>query len=203
MKEVNVHHHTNTCKKGTNTCRFSFPSLPSNETLIAYPIPELNSKEESVAFKKILNDVKLKKNESNKDLNLYDQDLEGFLRKFSINIDDYNKALKWDGIKKKSDKSKKILEKVKQKPIDLTDEELEKYNNNLKDFLEKELSIDIKEYHDALRISHRGKTIILKRKLNERMVNNYNPHFLLAWNANMDIQFCLIIIQLLHTLLIT
>ena len=70
--------------------------------------------------------------------------------------------------------------------------ELGKYNNYLKDFLlEKELSIDIKKHHDALRISHRGKTIILKRKLNERMVNNYNPHFLLAWNANMDIQFCL------------
>ena len=69
--------------------------------------------------------------------------------------------------------------------------ELGKYNNYLKDFLlEKELSIDIKKHHDALRISHRGKTIILKRKLNERMVNNYNPHFLLAWNANMDIKFC-------------
>ena len=60
VKEVNVHHHTNTCKKGTNTCRFSFPRLPSNETLIACPIPELSSKEESMAFKKILNDVKLK-----------------------------------------------------------------------------------------------------------------------------------------------
>ena len=36
-----------------------------------------------------------------------------------------------------------------------------------------------------------GKTIILKRKLNERKVNNYNPHFLLCWQANMDIQFSL------------
>ena len=44
VKEVNVHHHTNTCKKGTTTCRFSFPRLPSDETLIAYPIPELISK---------------------------------------------------------------------------------------------------------------------------------------------------------------
>ena len=122
MKEVNVHHHTNSCKKGTNTCRFSFPRLPSDETLIAYPIPELSSKEESVVFKKILHDVKLKKNESDKDLNLYEQDLEEFLRKLSINFDDYKEALRWDGIKKTSDKSKKILEKVKQKPTDLTDD---------------------------------------------------------------------------------
>ena len=74
--------------------------------------------------------------------------------------------------KLKASRTKKILEEVKQKLTGLTDEELGKCNNKLRDFLEKELSIDIKEYHDALKISHRGKTIILKRKLNERMVNN-------------------------------
>ena len=42
VKQVNVHNHTNSCKKGTNTCRFSFPRLPSDETLIANPIPELS-----------------------------------------------------------------------------------------------------------------------------------------------------------------
>ena len=149
VKEVNVHHHTKSCKKGTSTCRFSFPRLPSDKTLIAYPIPELSSKEESANFKKILNAVRLKKSESDKDLKLYEQDLEEFLRNLSINIVDYNEAMRWDGIKKRADKSKKILEKVRQKLIDLTDEELEKYDNNLTDFLKKELSIDIKEYHDA------------------------------------------------------
>ena len=47
------------------------------------------------------------------------------------------------------------------------------------------------EYHDALGISERGKTVILKRKPNEMWVNNYNPHFIKAWQANMDIQFCM------------
>ena len=192
VKEVNVHHHTNSCKKGTNTCRFSFPRLPSDETLIAYPIPELVSKKESKNYKEILDKVSEKQKEStDEQLELFKMDPEEYLRKLCINIDDYTEAVRWQEIKKKSDDSKKVLEKVKKKLTDLTDEELGKYNNNLTEFLREELSIDINEYNNALRISHRGQTIILKRKLNERMVNNYHPHFLLTWQANMDIQFAL------------
>ena len=40
VKEVNVHKHTKSCQKGTNPCRFSFPRLPSNRTLISNPLPE-------------------------------------------------------------------------------------------------------------------------------------------------------------------
>ena len=192
VKEVNVHHHTNSCKKGTNTCRFSFPRLPSDETLIACPIPELDSKEMSKKYKEILEAVRIKKNESSeKQLESFEVDPEEFLRKLSINIDTYNEALKWQELKEKSDYSKKVLEKVKMKLTDMTDEELGKYNNNLKEFLWEELNIDVNDYNQALRISHRGRTIIMKRKLNERMVNNYNPHFLLSWQANIDIQFAL------------
>ena len=86
---------------------FSISRLPSNETLIASPFPELSSKEEQVDFKKMLNAVKLKKNESDKDLNLFEQDLKEFLRKLSINIEDYKKAIRWEGISRKSDKSNK------------------------------------------------------------------------------------------------
>ena len=114
-------------------------------------------------------------------------DPEDYLRKLCINIDDYNEALRWKEKKKKSDDSKKIFEKVKKKLTDLTDEELGKYNNNLIEFLREELSIDINDYNNALRISHRGQTIILKRKLNERMVYNYHPHFLLTWQANINV----------------
>ena len=73
---------------------------------------------------------------------------------------------------------------------ELDDEELQKYNNDLDKFLH-EINITSEKYHDALRFSERGKTIILKRTLNERKINNYNPDFLLAWQANMDIQFSL------------
>ena len=53
----------------------------------------------------ILNAVRLKKSESDKELKLYEQDLEEFLRNLSINIVDYNEAMRWDGIKKRADKS--------------------------------------------------------------------------------------------------
>ena len=51
------------------------------------------------------------------------------------------------------------------------------------------MDIDYNEYCEALKHSDRGKTVVLKRQLNEVFVNNYNPSFLLAWQANMDIQF--------------
>ena len=36
-KEVNLHHHTHTCRKHGDKCRFGFEKLPSPETLIAQP----------------------------------------------------------------------------------------------------------------------------------------------------------------------
>ena len=53
-------------------------------------------------------------------------------------------------------------------------------------------SLDIKtaEYQEALGVSERGKTVVLKRSLKDRFTNNYNPMFLKSWNANLDLQFC-------------
>ena len=47
------------------------------------------------------------------------------------------------------------------------------------------------QYHNALGVSENGYRIILKRDVAETMVNNYNPEWILNWNANMDIQLCL------------
>ena len=67
VKEVNVHKHTNSCKKGNNPCRFSFPRLPSNKTLISNPLPEddldkisddKKKKEAKAALEKKKNDAK-------------------------------------------------------------------------------------------------------------------------------------------------
>jgi len=57
----------------------------------------------------------------------------------------------------------------------------------LHDLLHK-LSIDIDEYHHALSIGVKGRSYVIKRKVNEKSVNNYNPTILKAWQANMDIQ---------------
>ena len=37
-KEVNLHHHTHTCRKYGKECRFGFEKLPSPETIIAQPV---------------------------------------------------------------------------------------------------------------------------------------------------------------------
>ena len=85
-------------------------------------------------------------------------------------------------------KAKRILSTVRAALETIDEETLQK--NSLEDFL-KSLKIGFDEYHDALSKSERGKSVILKRELNEINVNNYNPSFLLSWKANMDIQFCM------------
>ena len=47
------------------------------------------------------------------------------------------------------------------------------------------------QYYKAISLSTRGKILVLKRSISERMVNNYQPNFIKAWNANMDFQICL------------
>ena len=45
------------------------------------------------------------------------------------------------------------------------------------------------EYIDALEVSTNGNVVVLKREPNECCISNYNPSVMLAWQANMDIQF--------------
>ena len=46
-----------------------------------------------------------------------------------------------------------------------------------------------KDYIDALEVSTNGNVVVLKREPDECFINNYNPSVMLAWQANMDIQF--------------
>ena len=46
VKTVNCHKHTKSCKKYGTYCRFDFPRLPSDETLLASPLSEDISDEE-------------------------------------------------------------------------------------------------------------------------------------------------------------
>ena len=130
--------HTEACKKRNNFCRFSFPKLPSDRTLIAKPLSE----EE--------------------------------LGKTKCEEQRFN--------------AKNLLDKVKEHLQGMEEEELQ--TRSLQSILD-ELEIESTAYHDALSISTRGEMVVLKRKPNEMWVNNYNPHFMKAWGANMDIQFCM------------
>ena len=47
------------------------------------------------------------------------------------------------------------------------------------------------EYVKALESSCTGNVVVLKREISECCINNYNPAVMLAWQANMDIQFVL------------
>ena len=52
-------------------------------------------------------------------------------------------------------------------------------------------SVDKHEYIRALKESDKGTLILLKRQPNECFVDNYNSAVMLAWQANMDLQFVL------------
>ena len=39
VSEVQIHHHTKSCRKYGTKCRFGFPKLPSKKTILAKPLP--------------------------------------------------------------------------------------------------------------------------------------------------------------------
>ena len=61
---------------------------------------------------------------------------------------------------------------------------------SLDDLLDK-AEVSESEYIQALEVSSEGNVVVLRREPNECAVNNYNPSVMLAWQANMDIQFVL------------
>ena len=46
VKDLNTHKHSKSCKKYGTECRFHFPRFPSDETLIAAPLPTDMTEEE-------------------------------------------------------------------------------------------------------------------------------------------------------------
>ena len=53
------------------------------------------------------------------------------------------------------------------------------------------VNVNAKRYLDAVREqSKKGVSVILARDIDELYINNYNPEWLRAWNANIDIQIC-------------
>ena len=47
------------------------------------------------------------------------------------------------------------------------------------------------QYSETLEVSNKGSVVLLKREPSECMVNNYNGPVMLAWQANMDLQYVL------------
>ena len=61
---------------------------------------------------------------------------------------------------------------------------------SLDEVLEK-VDVIPEQYVSALEISNKGSVVLLKRQPHECNINNYNVHVMLAWQANIDIQFIL------------
>ena len=51
--------------------------------------------------------------------------------------------------------------------------------------------VELSDYAEAIALSSKGNTIVLKRDPCECNINNYNPAIMKAWGANMDIQYVL------------
>ena len=138
VSSVQKHHHTKSCLKYNGKCRYGFPKLPTDKTILAKPLPSTMNEEER---KKLLAEAKVT----------------------------LNKAIE-------------LIES------DKLDEEM-----CIDDFVNK-LDIPgltLQKYRQHIGITERGKTLILKRTLKERFVNNYNKEMIIAWNANMDIQLAI------------
>ena len=43
------------------------------------------------------------------------------------------------------------------------------------------------KYHQMLGFSMKGFSVVLKRDINETMVNNFNPEWLYIWKSNIDV----------------
>ena len=89
------------------------------------------------------------------------------------------------------EEAKTMMTKVKT-ALEELEYECTDYDDDLEKFLQEKCGVsNIDYYHELLQISLSGKTVILKRKVSEVFVNNYNKVFLKHWNANTDIQLCL------------
>ena len=51
--------------------------------------------------------------------------------------------------------------------------------------------VQLEDYMSALKMSNKGDSVLLKRNPDACKINNYNSTVMLAWQANMDIQYVL------------
>jgi biopolymer transport protein ExbD len=81
--------------------------------------------------------------------------------------------------------SREILKRVKEA---IENEELMRTCTDLNSLLRK-LQLTPEMYREALSVSTRNTTVVLRRTLQEKCVNPYNETLLKAWGANLDIQY--------------
>ena len=97
--------------------------------------------------------------------------------------------LEEEELKVEIETAKLVLSNVKEALIDLEKNNLEPDpEETLDSFIMKAAGVEYEVYERCLQYSERGNVIVLKRTVQEKRVNNYNPLFLRAWDANIDVQ---------------
>ena len=184
VKEVNTHHHTKTCRKYKTDCRFKFPRYPSLFYIIAQELPPSDNKQE------LLSKIYFVLDNVQKVIKSYtDEDL-GQKPCIATMLKDALPNIKLD----KNNQSFVVYDGDENYNFDATTV-MESFNffSGKHSSLDKMSDTDMRNalYHYCLSITDYGTKLILKREVNEIFVNNYNPFWMEAWNANMDLQLCL------------
>ena len=165
VKQVNIHHHTRSCRKfGNTSCRFHYPQFPFDETLLA--IPAKVRMENVEARKQMMKEVKAILKVVKTFLE-NEEEMKELIAKYP-NVSPRAKVL---ALLMKSGLEEHLIKAKKIKKGQYT--EMYWY------------------YREALKISEHGYQIVHKRSIEETWVNRYNPEFIKAWNANCDLSLTL------------
>ena len=185
-KETQNHHHTKkACRKnGATKCRFGKPHFPSDRTLIAVPERMWSMKDSDGEYTLHSDDVaevnfEMPEEEDNPDELTARQLLQGTFEEVLSKV----KAVLEEEVTLKA-----IWEKVPEKG-----DTVEEYERN-RSLRIKELlavaGVDEAMYYGALQHSKKGVKIVMKRDLDEIMIEAYNPEWLKNWNGNVSVLVC-------------
>ena len=185
-KEVNIHHHTKTCKKKVHTgCRFKMPRLPSLHCLIAQTLDQDDMEDEEYGNlqKSIWYVQKMVKDELDllieKETNLETVDLNKLL---ADSLPDISCDSETITIRGKVSEYKFNVKKV--------NDFYKSYTTTKVTAISSCQFLRLAVYHYCLSICDYGTNVILERTVQEVFVNNYNPIWMDIWDGNMDIALC-------------
>ena len=159
VKAVNCHHCTGPCSKTYDKCKYGFPRYPLKQTLV------------------------VDRNEFEKEGNL--ENLENKQEEEKLN---YNQILSdVEEILKDEEMVKIIMDTYPKGKTEV--EYTENRGKRIDLMLEIAGGIRYEDYILAIKKTRKhGCAVLLKRDVDEIYVNNYNPEWINAWNANVDLQ---------------
>ena len=194
---VNTHHHTKTCRKKGPGCRFGIPRPPSEFTIVAQAMPaEIKEVEESTVksleyimgrvkteLKSIEDDLIQRQHEGNANA-----EIKGTLTSMLSKLFPY--------IQISEDQSVICIgndDELYNLRTPLVQEAWSQNPRHLEFPINLQASKEILRsavYHFALSVCKCGTKVVLKRDLKDIFVNNFNAHWMISWDGNMDIQPC-------------